>query len=186
METIMARLPAVKREDLAPEFQAVWDRVAETRGGVGGPSAIMMHHPALGSRTTEVGAQLRFSGVLSDADRELTILTAGREVEATYEWAAHEPLGVKAGVSPAAIEVLRHQHLTADLPPHEALIIDTVRALYRQHKIPADLYAQAEAALGRQGLIELVVLAGYYGMIGFLLNGFEADLPAGVTPAFAR
>jgi 4-carboxymuconolactone decarboxylase len=146
----------------------------------------MLQHPALAERVAELGTQLRYHGLLSGADRELTILTAGREVEATYEWAAHEPLGLDAGIPPEAIEVLRHQRSTSGLQPHEALIIDTVRAIYRQHQIPAELYARAEAELGRQALVEVIVLAGYYGMIGFVLNAFEADLPEGVTPAFAR
>ncbi len=66
------------------------------------------------------------------------------------------------------------------------MIIDTVRALYRDHRIPDDLYASVEAELGRKALVELVVLAGYYGLIGFVLNAFEADLPEGVMPGFAR
>ena len=182
----MSRLPAVKREDLSADDQAVWDRLTVTRGTVRGPSAIMMHHPSLADRVGALIDKLRYDGVLSGADRELTILTAGREVEAVYEWAAHEPLGLQAGVSAAAVEALRQQGPTSDLPAHEALIIDTVRALYRQHRIPAELYTRAEAELGRQALVELVVLAGCYGMLGFVLNGFEAELPAGVQPAFPR
>jgi hypothetical protein len=34
--------------------------------------------------------------------------------------------------------------------------------------------------------VEVVVLAGYYGLIGYVLNVFEADLPAGATPPFSR
>lgn len=182
----MARLPSLTREQLDPEAQAVWDRVAATRGSVRGPSAFLLHHPVLGDRVSELGAQLRFNGVLAGADRELAILTAGREVEATYEWAAHEPLGLENGVRSEAIEVLRHQRPTNGLQAREALIIDTVRALYRQHAIPDELYGRAEAEFGRQGTIELVVLAGYYGLIGFVLNAFEAELPEGVEPAFSR
>jgi 4-carboxymuconolactone decarboxylase len=182
----MARLPSLKREQLDPQAQAVWDQVVASRGSVRGPTAFLMHHPALAERVSELGSQLRFRGVLPDAARELAILTAGREVEALYEWAAHEPLGLEAGVRPEAIEVLRNQRSSADLQPREALIVDTVRALFRDHQIPTELYHRAEAELGRQGLVELVVLAGYYGLIGFVLNAFEADLPAGATPAFER
>jgi len=134
----------------------------------------------------ELGAQLRFRGDLSGADRELAILTAGREVEAPYEWAAHEPLGLEEGVRAEAIEVLRHQRSTEGLEPREALIIDTVRAIFRDHKVPDDLYARAEEMFGRQGMVEIVVLAGYYALIGFVLNTFEAELPEGAEPAFSR
>ena len=32
----------------------------------------------------------------------------------------------------------------------------------------------------------MIVLAGDYGMIGFVLNAFEVDLPEGAKPAFNR
>jgi 4-carboxymuconolactone decarboxylase len=182
----VSRAPESTRESLSPRGQQAWDHIAGTRGGVGGPYQILIQVPALAERVAEVGSQLRFRSVLSGADRELAILAAGREVEAAYEWAAHEPLGLETGVRPEAIEVLRHQRDTAGLQPREAMIIETVRALYREHRIPDDLYTRAEAEFGRQALVELVVLAGYYGLIGFVLNAFEAELPAGTTPAFTR
>ena len=182
----MARLPAISRDDLDPAAQAVWDHVIQSRGYIGGPTACIMHHPDLVAKSVPLGSQLRYQGVLAGADRELTILTAGREVEAVYEWHAHEPIAREVGVSSEAIEALRHQRSTDGLPEREAVIIDTVRSLYRQHKIPDDLYARADALLGRKGLVEMIVLAGYYGLVGFVLNGFEVDLPEGATPAFGR
>jgi 4-carboxymuconolactone decarboxylase len=182
----MTRLPNPMREELSPEDQAVYDRIVASRGGLVGPFAMLMHDPPVADRVAELGAQLRFRSVLPGADRELAILTAGREVEAAYEWAAHEPLGLREGVRPEAIAVVRDRRPTDELKPREALIVDTVRALFREHRLSDDQYRRAEAELGRQGLVELIVLAGYYGMIGFVLNAFEVDLPPGVTPAFAR
>jgi 4-carboxymuconolactone decarboxylase len=182
----MARLPDLKRDDLDADAQAVWDRVVGSRGSVRGPMALLMHNPPLADRVAELGARLRFQGTLTGADRELAILTAGRETEAVYEWAAHEPIGLDEGVSREAVEVLRHQASTAALQEREALIIDVVRTIYREHHLSDELYAKAESTFGQSGIVEIVVLAGYYGLIGYVLNVFEADLPAGVTPAFTR
>ena len=101
-------------------------------------------------------------------------------------WQARLVQLLAAGVRPAAIEVLRHRRPSADLQPREALIVDTIRALYQEHRLTDELYRRAEAEFGRAGLVELVVLAGYYGLIGFVLNAFEADLPPGTTSAFPR
>jgi len=180
----MARLPDLKRDELDADSQAVWDRVVGTRGSVRGPFAILMHNPPLADRVAELGAQLRFRSTLSGADKELAILTAGREIEAKYEWVAHEPLGLKEGTRPEAIDVLRHQRSTDGLEPREALIIDVVRTVYREHKLSDDLYGRAEAEFGRAGLVEIIVLAGYYGLIGYALNTFEADLPEGAPQPF--
>jgi 4-carboxymuconolactone decarboxylase len=182
----MARLPAITRDELDANGQALWDSLMDSRGYIGGPTACIMHHPELAAKSTPLGSQLRYNGVLAAADRELTILTAGREVEAVYEWSAHEPIGREVGVSNEAIEVLRNQQPTTGLGEREALIIDAVRSLYREHKLSDDLYARADTMLGRKALVEMIVLAGYYGLVGFVLNAFEVDLPAGETPAFRR
>lgn len=182
----MARLPALSRDDLDANGRALWDSLIASRGYVGGPTLCIMQHPELAAKSTPLGSQLRYNGVLAGADRELTILTAGREVEAVYEWHAHEPIGREVGVSNEAIEVLRNQQPTTSLGEREALIIDVVRSLYREHKLSDDLYARAEKMLGRKALVEMIVLAGYYGLVGFVLNAFEVDLPEGATPAFKR
>jgi 4-carboxymuconolactone decarboxylase len=57
-----------------------------------------------------------------------------------------------------------------------------VRALCRTRRLTEAEFARAEAALGRRGLVELVTLAGYYAMIGGILNAFDVDLPPGAPP----
>lgn len=182
----MTRVPEPTRDQLSAEGRAVYDRIAETRGALRGPYGVLLHHPALCERVAALGELLRFRSGLPGADRELAIVTAGREAEAPYEWAAHEPIALREGTRPEAIAVVREGGPTHELQPREALIVDTVRAIYRAHRLTADEFARAEAEFGRQGLVELVALAGYYGMIAAVLNAFDVDLPPGTTPAFAR
>lgn len=182
----MTRVPEPKREDLSPEGQRAYDAITASRGRVVGPFQVLLHHPAVAERVAALGEELRFRGTLPGADRELAILTAGREVEALFEWAAHEPIALREGTRPEAIAVVKERRPTNGLTPREVVIIEVVRALFRDHRLTDDLYARAEAMLGRQPLVELVALAGYYGMIGFVLNAFEVDLPAGAVPAFQR
>src|SRR5207248_106787 len=124
---------------------------------------------------------LRFEGTLSGADRELAILAVGREMGARYEWAAHEPIARREGVRPEAIEaVLTHGSLEG-LSEREWLIVEVARGLLRHHAISDDLFAAAREALGQQGLVELVALVGYYGMIAMALVGFGVE-PEGEAP----
>ena len=92
-------------------------------------------------------------------------------------------LALKEGVRPEAIDVVRSKGSTESLKPRERTIIELVRSLYRQHRIPDELFKAALDEFGRERLIELVVLAGHYGLLGFVLNGFEVDIPvtAGAT-----
>src|SRR5262245_39182951 len=182
----MTRIPEPSREQLEPSARSVYDRIAATRGGLRGPYGVLLSHPALCERVGALGEQLRFHSILSGADRELAILAAGREAESPYEWAAHEPIALREGTRLEAIAIVREGGATSGLRPREALIVDTVRALYRAHGITREQFVRGEAELGRQGLIELVTLAGYYGMIAGVLNAYEVDLPQGATPPFRR
>jgi len=78
----MARPPRLGRDDLDPEGQAAYGRILAARGAVRDPFATFLHHPALAERVAALGGQLRFHSALPGADRELAILTAGREVGA--------------------------------------------------------------------------------------------------------
>jgi 4-carboxymuconolactone decarboxylase len=176
------RVPVPTPEHLDPAARALYDRIASTRGGTRGPFLVLLHYPALCERVAALGELLRFNSTLPGADRELAILTAGRESEAPYEWVAHEPVALREGTRPEAIAVVRDGRPTDELRSREALLVDTVRALYRTRRLTPAEYARAEAELGRQGLIELVTLAGYYGMVAGILNAFEVDLPPGTSP----
>ena len=178
----MTRVPEPTRDELDPGARAVYDQTAGTRGFVGGPFGVLLHHPPLCERVAALGEQLRFRSGLPGADRELAILTVGREIEAAYEWYAHEIIAGREGTRPEAVAVVRDRRPTAGLSSREALIIDTVRALYHARRLTRAEFARAEAELGRRGLVELVTLAGYYGMIGGILNAFDVDLPPGAPP----
>jgi 4-carboxymuconolactone decarboxylase len=180
----MTRVPEPTREQLDPDSRAVYDQIAATRGATRGPYGVLLHHPPLCERVAALGEQLRFRSGLPGADRELAILTVGREIEAAYEWVAHEVIARREGTRPEAIAVVRDGRSTAGLTPREAIIVDTVRALYRARRLTEAEFTRAEAELGRRSLVELVTLAGYYGMIGGILNAFDVDLPPGALPPF--
>jgi 4-carboxymuconolactone decarboxylase len=68
------RLPRVTREELSPESQAVWDRIAANRHGVSGPYGVLIHVPKLADCERATEDYFRFDGAMSDADREIVIL----------------------------------------------------------------------------------------------------------------
>jgi 4-carboxymuconolactone decarboxylase len=184
LELTMSRLPALSRDDLPPEAQAIWDAIAGPRGAVRGPYQILMHDPALAQRVEALGGYLRFHGVLPGAVRELTILAAARELDAPFEWVMHEPHAREAGTRAEAIEAVRTGGPIAGLTAQEQIVIEMVRSLYRTRSVPDDLYQRAVAELGVAHVVELVTVAGFYGMIAFLLFAFEMPLPDGVAVPF--
>jgi 4-carboxymuconolactone decarboxylase len=180
----MQRIPPIERDQLEPEGQAAYDRIAASRGSVRGPFGVLLHHPILGGSVADVGEQIRFHGVLPGAARELAIVATARHLEVAVEWAAHVPLALKEGASVEAVEVVRRNAPTSGLNEREALVINAIRALFAEHALSDELYNQVESAFGRQGLIELLVLAGYYGLLGFVLNTAQVPAAGGVERPF--
>ena len=173
----MSRLPAVERESLPPEAQAVWDRIAAVRGGVRGPFGVLMHVPQLADRVAALEDYFRFDGELPGADRELVILAAAREMEARYAWVRHEHRGREEGTRAAAIEVVRKNDVTEELTQRERVLVDATRSLLRTKRLPEELFSRALTELGRRQLIELVALAGHYSLVGLTLGAFDVPPP---------
>jgi 4-carboxymuconolactone decarboxylase len=182
MEDVMSRLPAVDRGALAPEDQAIWDRIAAVRTGLrdgAGPFGVLMHVPALAERIAALEDYFRDSSALAGPDRELTIMATARELNARYAWVRHEARGREVGTRPEAIEVLRANDGVDELTPREQLLVEMTRSLLRSHTIPAALFDRAMKELGQQQLIELVALVGQYTLVGLVLGGFEVPPPEG-------
>ena len=181
----MQRVSNVERNQLDEQGRAAYDRIASTRGSVRGPFGVLLHHPALGERVGEVGEFIRFHGVLPGSIRELAILVVARELGAGVEWAGHAPLARKEGASEAAIDAIANRAPSSGLEGNEALVIDAVRALFTEKTLSDPLYERVNAAFGVQGVIELTVLAGYYGLLGFVLNTMQVPPPSGANVPFA-
>jgi len=179
----MSRLPSVKREDLSPDDQKIWDRIAAVRVGVrtgaGGPFGVLMHLPALADRVAALEDYFRFDAALPAADRELVVLAAAREMGARYAWVRHEARGREVGTRAEAIETVRANGSLDKLTPRERLLVEIVRSLLRERRLSDELFARALAELDRQQLIETVTLTGHYGLVALVVNGFDVPPPAG-------
>jgi 4-carboxymuconolactone decarboxylase len=183
----MSRLPELRRDQLGPDAQSVWDFVVGTRGsrletpggGLAGPFNAFMHAPDLGAKLAELGSTLRFGTSLDRRLTEVAIITVGARWKAEFEWWAHARMASRHGVPDAVIEAIGR----GANPPFEAddelIVYDVARSLASRGYVPQRSYDSAQALLGDTGMVELVALCGYYTLISFLLNAFSVPLPAG-------
>jgi 4-carboxymuconolactone decarboxylase len=188
----MSRLPYLRRDDLDPDRQAVWDTVVGSRGdqllteqgGLNGPFNAFVHAPDVGRHLTALGRVLRFETSIERRLSEVAIITVGASWKAEFEWWAHAQMARKHGVPDAVVDAIGR----GDDPPFEAEDERTIYAVARQltgtGRVDEEAYAAARALLGDAGLVELVSLCGYYTLISFLLNAFAVPLPPGATPAW--
>ncbi len=60
----------------------------------------------------------------------------------------------------------------------EAVAHRVARALSVGHRLDEALYREAEALLGREGIMEAAVLTGIYHLVCAILNAFEIPAPS--------
>jgi 4-carboxymuconolactone decarboxylase len=176
----MSRIPAASRDGLSAQDETIWDRIAAVRTGMGGPYSMLMHVPALAERVAATEDYFRFHSMLADTDREIIILATARELSAHYPWTRHEIRARKAEIPDEVIEAIRAKAPLTGLSPRQSLLVEIVRALLRVHELPGELFDRAQSELGRKQLVEAIALIGHYSTIGFIVNSFDVEAPAGV------
>jgi len=177
----MARLPDVLGS-LDPAAQKVYERIAAKRGKIRGPFVPLMHHPALAERVGDLGEYLRFEGTLPGDLRELAILITARHVAQPFEWVMHALVGKAEGLPDDVLERIRARGDLSSLPSRYARAARVVQHVLARESVPQTLQDQIQQEVGITGLVELVVLAGYYQVIAAVLFAFDVPLPAD-TPA---
>lgn len=174
----MSRITLVeRREQLAPEHQAVWDAIGASRGHVAGPFAALLHSPDIAARVAHLGAYIRFQSRLDGRERELAILTVARTFDCRYEWAAHVREARRVGLREEAIETVREGRVPAGLSAEEAQIVGYARQLLTDHRAEAATFAALRDRLGVERLVELTATVGYYAMLACTLNAFDIAPP---------
>jgi 4-carboxymuconolactone decarboxylase len=178
-----SRLPDLAYEDMDAEQRRIHDEIAAgPRGAVYGPLKVWLHSPALADRAQKLGAFARYHSSLPPRLSELAILTVGAFWRADFEWFAHVGPAREAGLPEPVIEAIR----TGAEPPLED---DDSKAVYavacelqQTRRLSDETYAEAAAALGQRGLVDLIGILGYYTLISMTLNAFEVETPDGSKP----
>jgi len=174
------RLGPPDPDKLTAEQKRVHEIIASgPRGRVRGPLAIWLHRPELAEAAQALGAYCRYGSSLEPKLSELAILCMACVWQSEFEWWAHKPIALKAGLSPEIAEALKAGKRPDFTDIEEAVVHDVVFALSKERKIPDDLYDKAGTILGNNRLVDLVGLCGYYTLISMTLNAFDVPLPEG-------
>jgi 4-carboxymuconolactone decarboxylase len=174
--------------DLSPDGMTdAQKRVAEAiksgpRGGIRGPFAVLLRSPELADRVQKLGEHLRFHSSLPARLNELAIIINARFWESKYEWFAHRPLAVQAGLADAIADAVAKGQRPEGMKEDEALVYDFCTTLHRRHFVDDALFERATSVLGDQGVVDLIGVSGYYTLVSMVLNVAEIPLPAGTPP----
>jgi 4-carboxymuconolactone decarboxylase len=179
------RIPDWKPEELTPAQRKVHDAiVAGPRGRVVGPLRVWLMSPELAERAQELGAFCRYRTSLPPRLSELAILVTGAFWQAGFEWHAHVPIALKAGIAADAIEAIRLDQEPKFAREDEQAVYQFSHELWNKRRVSDTAYQRLAGLLGANTVIELVAILGYYGLISMTINAFEIPLPEGADQPF--
>lgn len=182
------RLPLVKRESLDEFGRALYDKTdADARSGRSlagfqGPNGIALYSPRVAEADQRKNDYLRFDSPLGRRLYELAVLVTARELDHQFEWTAHEPAALKAGVEPALIDVVKYRRPLAGLQPKDAALIQLGRELVGRRAVETSTLAEALRLFGEKDLVDAVSVIAHYAATAILLDAFSQQLPPGQQP----
>src|ERR1700733_2131778 len=129
-------------------------------------------HEQLASRMRPLGAGILGHGLVEPRERELVIHRTCARAGAEYEWGVHvlafaKPLGLSDEQIAATVR--------SDCPDpvwsaQDAELIELADELYDMANVSDGLWARLAARFSDEQLIELLVIAGWYRLIAYVIN----------------
>ena len=170
--------PVTGKSDVSAEHHATVDAVQKVFGNIRGPFSMLLHSPKLAERVLGLVTFFRDDSVVEAKLRSIGILTAVREREAAYVWAAQVGAARRNGLREEVIDLLRAKGDPGALPPEEREVVVYVRQLMRTNRADQAAFDALQKRWGTQWLVELTAAANYFALLSGVVNAFEVPAPA--------
>jgi len=174
----MPRLtPIAAKSDLPAEHQGVADAVLKVFGRIRGPYSMLLHAPNLAERLLPLVPFFREESMVEPPLRSLAILTAVRECDAAYVWAAQVAAARRNGLREEVIDLLRAKGDPAKLPADERDIINYIRQVVRTNRVDQATFDSLKSRHDAQWMVEMTAAGTYYMFVSKFINPFEVPAP---------
>src|SRR5215510_3045390 len=169
--------PVTGKAEVPAEHHAVVDQVVSVFGNVRGPFSVLLRSPGLAARVLPLVGFFRDDSVVEAKLRSVAILTAVREREAAYVWAAQVGAARRNGLRDEVIDLIRSKGDPGKLPAEERDIVTYTRQLMRANRVDQAVFDSLQTRFGTQWLVELTAAANYFALLSGVVNAFEVPAP---------
>jgi alkylhydroperoxidase family enzyme len=136
---------------------------------------VLAHHPKLVKRWTPFAGHILSKQTLPFRDRELLILRIGWLNQAEYEFAQHELIAKKGGVSDGDIDNIKKGPAGA-WNEHEKALMQAADDLYENSVVSDATWATLSKKYSTEQMVDVVFTIGQYNMVSWALNSFGVPL----------
>ena len=181
------RMAEIPLDKMTPAQRSIADAIMSgPRKALSGPFNAWLRSPELADRLQKVGEYVRFNTSLDKRVNEMAILMTAQAWGSQYEWYAHEPLALKAGLDPAIVAAIGAGRKPDNMKDDEAIVWEFTTQLRRDHGVDDAIYARALEKFGERGIIDLVGVNGYYDAVSITLNVARVKAPADAKLPFQQ
>ena len=180
------RMPPIPTDKLTDAQKRAVDEFRAARNAeVTGPFVPLLRSPEVMSRARAMGDYLRFRSTLPPRLSEFVILLTARRWTQEYEWNAHAPLALQAGVSRDVVNAIAQGRRPEGMTEEQEVLYALCDELHRNQSVSDATYTRAVAKFGEPGVIDALGITGYYTMLAMVLNTARTPLPEGAKPALS-
>jgi 4-carboxymuconolactone decarboxylase len=177
------RFKPLQYDQMTPAQKTMVDHLLEgERGGTGGPFNVTLRSPEMGDIAQNLGAYLRFHSSLPRKLNEFAIIMTGRRLTSQYEFYAHRPLAIQAGLSEAIVNAVAEGRHPTSMKPDEEAVYNFCQELLNKSQVSDATFKAAVDLFGERGVVDLTAVVGYYHFVSFMLNVDRYPLPNGTQP----
>jgi len=181
------RMAEIPLDKMTPEQRTIAEAIMTgPRGRLSGPFNTWLRSPVLGDRLQKVGEYIRFNTSLDKRLNEMAIIMTAQAWGSQYEWYAHAPLALKAGLDPEIVKALGAGRKPEKMKDDEAIVWEFTTQLRSNHYVDDAIYAKALETFGEKGIVDLVAVNGYYDTVSMTLNVAHVKAPAGAEIPFKQ
>jgi 4-carboxymuconolactone decarboxylase len=137
---------------------------------------VLAHHPKLVKRWTPFAGHVLAKQTLPFRDREMLILRIGWLNQAEYEFAQHELIAKRGGLSDADIDRIKEGPKAAGLGEHEAALLQAADDLFENSVVGDATWALLARTYSTEQLMDAVFTVGQYNLVSWALNSFGVPL----------
>src|SRR5262249_1376844 len=167
------RYAEIPYDRMTPAQQEAYHLLMETRGRLPGPNKIYVHNPNLVKVMGPLGAYFRTGYSLSEREREIAVVITTSKFHSAYPTNAHERAAKTAGLAGDKVEGMLSGLPTSFDDTREQVVYEMAKCLTEGHWASKGLYDRALAALGHEGITDVICLIGFYTSVSMTLAFYD-------------
>jgi len=156
-----------------PELAGLEQKILQERGRISPLYQVLLNAPEIAQGWEALLTAIRNRNSLPADMREMIILRVAVLNRAHYEFDAHEPHALNAGMSTAKIAALQEPTIGDLFNGLEKLVLDLTDVMTQDVQVPDILFDALKSHFDDQKILELVATISAYNMVSRLLNALN-------------